>query len=261
MDVFPLLSPSGAPLEVNGRERRDVLLSRGYREFDYPDPPEPTNEPGILTADVVLAPWDERRITNIETYDIPGLGVVPDVARQGCWPTVRRAWLNGLTQESTHHLVLTDDLTLPKGFWLAANKAITLFPESPISLFTVMKGARAARGHWCVSWGFTGAANILPTHMIGPFLQWEERNVRSGCPHDDIRLTAWATDQRIPVLTPVPCLVNHGTLPSVVKDTVGKLHSEASVYQDDVTGVDWNEGADEPYFIGVSVASPAKWLL
>lgn len=261
MDVFPLLSPNGSPLEVFGRERRDTLLTRGYREYERPVAPEPSNEPGVLTADVVLAPWDERRITNIEKYDIADLHVVPDMERAGCWPTVRRAWVNGLSTGGTHHLVLTDDLTLPRGFWLAVNKAITLFPESPLSLFTVMKGAAASQGHWCVSWGFTGAANILPTHMIGPFLQWEERNVRSGCPHDDIRLTAWAMEQRIPVLTPVPCVVNHGTFPSLVPDTEGREHSVASVFQDDVTTVDWNKGADDPYFIGISVASPQKWVL
>lgn len=261
MDVFPLLSPNGSPLEVVGRERRDTLLTRGYREYERPVAPEPANEPGVLTADVVLAPWDALRIENIATYGIPGLDVICDVERQGCWPTVRRAWIDGLTKDGTHHLVVTDDLTLPEGFWVAAHKAITLFPESPISLFTVMKGAQAAPGHWCVSWGFTGAANILPTYMIGPFLHWEERYVRSGCPHDDIRLTAWATDQKIPVLHPVPCLVNHGAFPSVVKDTLGKEHSVASVYQDDVTSIDWSEGADDPYFIGVSVASPQKWLV
>lgn len=144
---------------------------------------------------------------------------------------------------------------------MAVNRAIATFPESPLSLFTVMKGAAAAPGHWCVSWGFTGAANVLPVHMIEPFLRWEQENVRSGCPHDDIRLTAWATDQKIPVLTPVPCLVNHGTLPSVVDDTFGRCHSVSSVFVHDVTEVDWSKGAENPYFIGISVSSPDKWLL
>lgn len=259
--MFPLLSPDGCPLEIHGKGRRDTLLTRGYKELETPVPPEPANEPGVLTADVVLAPWDERRVSNIATYDIPGLNVIPDMERQGCWPTVRRAWVNGMNAGGTHHLVLTDDAILPKGFWLAVNKAISMFPESPISLFTVMRGATAVTGHWGVTWGVTGVANILPTYMIGPWLTWDEKHVRSGCPHDDVRMSAWTMAQEIPVMVPLPCLASHGELPSVVKHTLGKVHSQASVFQDDVTGVDWSKGADSPSLIGMSISSPRKWLV
>lgn len=260
--MFPLVAPTGTQVEVIWKARRDTLISRGYVDEPPPPKPEVKNQPGIISADVVHAPWDELRAENIQHYDIPGLNVVPDTERQGCWPTVRRAWENA---SGTHHLVLTDDLTLPKGFWAALNQAVTLFPDNPISLFTIKKGASFALSqgcHWCISWGCTGAANVLPTKLIESFLEWNDKHVKEGCPYDDGRLTAWATHTGIGILSPVPCLVEHGMFPSVIEDSplYGVPHSTAIEFQDDVTNIDWTQGASNPYFIGLSVKRPDSWL-
>ena len=258
--VYPLTSPHGAKVEVLGNERRATLLQRGYVAEPTPPLPVPQRAQGVISASVAVAPWDERRVQNASKYDIPNLVMVADNEREGCWPTVRRAWEQA---EGTHHLVLTDDLQLARGFWDALNQAVSLFPESPMSLFTVARGAKLAvekGSHWCVSWGFTGAANLLPTYMIDDFLGWQH-NVKE-CPHDDARLTLWARATGIGVLTPVPCLVEHGMYPSLIEDSplYGREHSKASAFQDDVTGVDWTKGANDPAFIGLSLENPDKWL-
>lgn len=239
-----------------------MLLSRGYIGQKTPVAPPVTNKECSISTEVVLAPWDDLRVKNVSLYEIPGLGITEDTQREGCWPTVKRAWAKAT---GTHHLVLTDDLTLPRGFWEALNRAVSMFPVSPLTLLTVKKSALVAleRGHWCISWGCTGAANVLPSHMIGSFIEWQESNIRADCPHDDVRLTAWATAHEIGVLTPIPCLVQHGLFPSVIEDSprLGVAHSPATVYQDDVTGIDWSQGANDPYFIGISVDRPGKWLV
>ena len=217
----------------------------------------------LITAAVALAPWDVLRSRNVETYQIPDLEVVADDDREGCWATCKRAWESA--GQGTHHLVLTDDLTLSIGFWDALQKVVALFPHSPISLMTVKKGAVKAveaGSHWCVSWGVLGAANVLPVSLVSSFLEWERDNVEEWCPHDDARLTAWATANDIGVLTPVPCLVNHGEFPSVVKGIpeFGQKHSPASVFAPDARGIDWSQGADDPVFIGISVERPDPWL-
>lgn len=267
LGVYPLVAPTGVRIEVVGETRRDTLLGRGYREERHPPPP-PLPSQGFtpsISAVAVLAPWDELRTANVKTYNIPGLEIVSDDDMQGCWLTCKRGWERGLEMGATHHLVLTDDLTLPEGFWEALQEVVALFPNSPISLMSVKTGAvktLESGRHWCVSWGVLGAANVLPVRMISEFLEWEKENVEEWCPHDDARLTAWATATNVGVLTPVPCLVNHGEFPSVVKDIpeFGQKHSPASVYQPDVRGIDWTIGADDPVFIGISVERPDPWL-
>lgn len=260
-----MTAPNGTKVEVSSRARYDILLSRGYVADRIPETPRTQRADVSISANAVVAPWDESRVANASSYEIPNLNTISDDNRDGCWPTVRRAWENGARSDATHHLVLTDDLKLAEGFWDALNTVVSMFPESPISLFSVKKLAPTIVEiglHWCISWGVTGAANVLPVSMIDPFLEWNDDNIRDDCPHDDVRLTAFITAQGIGALTPLPCLVDHGSLPSVLPNSPvsGKCHSPAAVFQDDVTGIDWSKGAYDPVFVGISVDRPDAWF-
>lgn len=266
--VFPMIDPFGSSVEIHGKARRDVLIGRGYFDEVRPEPPPvPALEPRdvAITATVVHAPWATDRAENITRYPIPGLIVVADSEREGCWPTVQRAWRTGAELGGTHHLMVTDDLSFPIGSWEALQVAVGMFPASPISLLSVRPGAKLAYDagwSWCICWGVTGAASVIPVGMIEPFLEWDAENMRDDCPHDDVRLTAFCTDQRIGVLTPVPCLVTHGDFPSVIEDSplFGRKHAPATIYVEDVRDVDWSKGAQSPVFIGISVERPGTWL-
>lgn len=264
--MYQLIDPHDTHVEVSGRIRRDILVSRGYVAEPIPALPRPQRAKVTITSDVALVPWDELRVENVKRYEIPGLHIMEDSEHEGCWPTIRRCWERGQKAGATHHLVLTDDLVLADGFWDALQQIVSIFPESPISLFTVKKQAPKVLQygtHWCISWGVAGAANVLPVMMIPPFLEWQDRNIVPECPHDDVRLTAWITSQRIGALTPVPCLVDHGEFPSVIEGSpvFGLKHSSATAFTGDVRGIDWTRGADEPAFVGISVDRPDAWLV
>jgi hypothetical protein len=222
------------------------------------NPPSPWR----LTAAVALAPWARDRVANVAAYDIPDLILVTDNKADGCWPTVRRAWQAGIDAGGTHHLVLTDDLTLADEFWQGLHNAVAARPADFLSLLTVRRGARdaVARGkHWCVSWGgLTGAANVLPSGLVADFLAWEQANIDPACPHDDVRLSAWCLQNqpRRRVYTPVPCLVDHGRFLSVIPDSpaFGTHHSPAAAFcTGDASLIDFTLGLDDPEPIGASV--------
>lgn len=257
--VYPMRDPYGLAMEITRSERAEVLRGRGYTDEPRPSVPLPTPRDVDISVAVAHAPWSTERRANISTYGF-SFELIEDTHGEGCWPTVRRAWE---AASGTHHLVMTDDLTLPTGFVDALQQCVSLFPDSPITLMSVTNGARVAwlSGYrWALSWGVLGAATVLPRHMAEGFLDWERDNIVPECPHDDVRITAYLTVQGLGVLTPLPCLVEHGSFGSILPGYEGAEHGRASAFVRDVRGIDWSERADVPVFIGASVERPEAWF-
>src|SRR5690349_1858425 len=98
---------------------------------------------GMLSSVAIQhAPWatDRREWVRAiieqlrdEAPELPVV-IVADEAREGCWPTFRRALEVG--QTGTHHLLLQDDLELCRDFVATVNAAIEARPHAILNLYT-----------------------------------------------------------------------------------------------------------------------------
>jgi hypothetical protein len=213
-----------------------------------------------LSVAIQHAPWIPERRVNVAVMlgEVPGAEVIRDFG-DGFWPTRRRAWYS---PGGTHRLVMDDDLQLSRNFLSGLREIISLRPRDIISLFTVRRGALdapAQGSHWCVSWdGLCGAAIVMPTDLVWDFLRWEEKHVSPNYLHDDTRIVQWALHANDPPLrtyTPVPCLVQHLDIPSLIDSAAGIPRAPA--FCEDAAKVDWSQGLSNPRPIGASVSRNA----
>lgn len=147
---------------------------------------------------------------------VEGLFVYSDTKREGPWAGWRGAWLTHTAAQSTHHVVLQDDLDfcadLPATLWALA----TARPEVPISGFLPRKAvstAAAAGISWVETKRFLWAqCLLLPVALGDRALTWiaaQEAANPSWGPHDDTRLAAFFAAEKIRVYVPVPHPVEH----------------------------------------------------
>ena len=151
---------------------------------------------------------DDERLARVAT--------IADTAKQGPWPTARRAWSAGLQPRGskvTHHLVLQDDVALCRNFVAQATTALAACSSAPVSFYAnrkVVDEARESGVHWAViSDGIWGQAPCLPVGLIQPFLSWCDEFIAADFKHDDSRLTLFCLVHKLPVWCTVPSLVQH----------------------------------------------------
>ena len=141
------------------------------------------------------------------------VSVIEDPERKGCWSTAKRAW-ETRTEESTHHLVLSDDAVLCDYFPELLIGAITARPEAVMSLCTREKEpvdrAVVEKCSWIHSSDVVyGQAIVIPSKDVQEMLDWVEASVIPKYKHDDGRVGMWARVTERGIYTPVPQLVRH----------------------------------------------------
>jgi len=131
------------------------------------------------------------------------------------WDTGRRSLL-GYDPECDYHVVLQDDVLVPRDLLSAIPLAIKNIPkDSPISLFAgngstfrkSLKGLNLSASSWLV----------LPTLVWGPGLVLPTRHIQAIVAHGDARpqlnydtrIGTWYEEQRIPCWYPFPSWVEH----------------------------------------------------
>jgi hypothetical protein len=194
---------------------------------------------------------------------------VVDEEFRGPWPTARRAWL-AADPESTHHVVLQDDLLLCRDFARSVAKALTVKSAEAVSLYAnrkIIAEARARGLAWAViDDGVWGQAMVLPTPLIESFIAHTGATMRDDYPHDDRRLMYFLADTGRRVWCTAPSLVEHA-LPS--DSLMG--HSNASrvarwFIGEHLSGttVDWTKGSDgelrQAVSLGALRAKEAGWF-
>lgn len=148
------------------------------------------------------------------------VSVIEDPERKGCWSTAKRAW-ETRSEESTHHLVLSDDAVLCDYFPELLIGAITARPEAVMSLCTRQKEpvdrAVVEKCSWVHSNDVVyGQAIVIPSKDVQEMLDWVEKSVKPEYKHDDGRVGMWARVTTRGIYTPVPQLVRHAPGKSLV---------------------------------------------
>lgn len=174
--------------------------------------------------------------------------VVEDPERKGCWPTAQRAWATR-TEESTHHLVLSDDAVLCDHFGELLLSAIDAKPDAVMSLCCwsrkIVDDAVLAKKSWIHSGDYAyGQALLLPCDLIEEMLDWNVENVKPNYKHDDGRVALWAKGTKRGIHTPVPQLVRHGESESLLghRPAIGL---GTALFASDRRDVNWNTDALE----------------
>lgn len=152
-----------------------------------------------LSIAIMHAPWRSERVANVRVLleQLPGALVVEDTAREGCWPTARRAWGVATTG---HHLVVQDDAVLCNGFVRLVQQAIVERPVAAISFYA---------SPWP---GVGGVALCLPARWARNWLKWAE--IAEYQHHDDELLARWL--RHVGAEIQIAPLVDHAPFPSVV---------------------------------------------
>ena len=143
--------------------------------------------------------------------------VMSDMYKRGPWWNAKRCWEHAATQQTTHHLLLQDDIEVCKDFVTGVFDVIKVFPNDVLSLF---HGPRKNFDGSC-RWGITntgpwGQAIVMPTPLISKFLIWQDAHVDKRLKHDDSRLALFLYKTKRRTMVPFPNLIDHCQLKSVV---------------------------------------------
>ena len=189
-----------------------------------------------LSITVMNAAFEDQRRLNVENLirrlNPEWIGklctdfqIIQDWRKEGPWPTARRCWDHGLVQDSTHHLILQDDIEVCDDFLLGIHEAIRAYDNSPISFYASRKICEEARdkdARWVkIPDGTWGPAILLPKKMISDFLEWEVNHIKPDFKHDDTRLAMWCVETGNDVMCPMPSFVQYM---AAQKSLLGQSH-------------------------------------
>lgn len=187
-----------------------------------------------------------------------GWNYVKDGSRDGVWPTARRAWLDYRRWNTTHHLVIQDDIAICRDFLPSVKAALEAQPDHPVSFFDLSRSitdAQAKGVSWAVRKSLSMAQAVaIPTAMIGPAVDWIDTHIRPTAEGDDERFSAYFLSHKIEVWYTVPSLVEHvdngvSLLGHPDKLPTGKRRVAASFIGTRVSGlsIDWTAGVERPH--------------
>ena len=203
----------------------------------------------------------ERIIEKIGPHNIQSLledfNIIQDWKQKGVWATAKTCWVAGMLSKSTHHMIIQDDVIICNDFLPATLKCIETFSESPIGLYANRKICEEAREkdyRWVqIPDGVWGQGIILPKNLIQQFLEWEHKHIKAEFKFDDSRLAMFLVEKKIPVMCPMPSLIEHdGAERSIIG--ISNKNKVARWYVANKSYLDYN-WADNKFLKGNSALS------
>jgi len=161
--------------------------------------------------------------------------VAADSGDSGSWHTARIAWGN-IPEDSTHHLVLQDDLVLCQDFVLGVIRALRHKPAAVVSFFagqfSAIDKSKEQKRAWTTIPGYlSGQAIAMPSLWARSLVGWCDANIPGPEDSDfwvrrykrdtpeklahaqkfwsDRRVKWFAQQNRLPILFTSPSLVDH----------------------------------------------------
>lgn len=188
---------------------------------------------------------------------VPQARVFLDPDKNGIWWNWKRAMVESLARklpETTHIMVLQDDLELCSDFLEVLPRLIKRRPNDLISLFAmsgVVEKAVSAGVHWAkLRSAGSGQAIIFPLHRLVRFLAWCEVNVKEEYPYDDARIALWLAESGGFCYVTAPSLVQHlGTEWSAAglpTKPFGRKKVSRCFVKGSPLSIDWNKGLSDP---------------
>lgn len=182
---------------------------------------------------------EEMAQKNQEILGVPDDHVVIDKNHEGALPTARKAW--SIKTDSPFVMVMNDDVELCNDFMKYCEKIITLHPDDVISLFSYKLRKRksvrqrARRTPYVRTNEVMGQAVIMKKEYIEPCLAYWKDDFS-----DDVNISRWANDNKIPILTTLPTIIQHIGDDSVI-DPERKI-GRSDFYNPDPKDENWDDG-------------------
>lgn len=208
-----------------------------------------------------------RHYVDAMLQQIPQLTIVEDVARDGAWPTAKRAFTS--EGDGSHICVMQDDVLLCRDFPETVETMVHAVPNGVLFLYSQRKAVRdalAAGKHWirCRD-PIMAQAIVMPRMMVELWLKWLAMKGIEDSWHpewDDVRLCLFLLGVDVAAWMPCPSIVEHGE-PS--DSTVSAKHNNAARVATEFIGtevsglvVDWYRGLLQPEVVG-STSFEAYW--
>ena len=146
------------------------------------------------------------------------VAIIEDAVGMGPWHTARRAWLDGVANESASHvLVLADDALPCAKFCEVLLRALETRPNSPVGLFAlkelVERFCKPAfdsgigwidTNVWC-----NGVALLLPREMAREYIEFCDEWLNGNSKDDEMRMVLFATCKKLWISLANPSLIEH----------------------------------------------------
>jgi hypothetical protein len=154
----------------------------------------------------------------------------------------------------SHHLVLQDDVAVPRDLCAGVERALRYIPQDePMCLYTgrvkpfAGEIARAVQragdsASWLTMQGiYWGPGVVIPTAHIPEIGEWWRSDAGRKVTNYDRRLSAWYALREATVWYPWPCLVEHRDGDSLVKGHGRGRHAHSFIGADaSALDVDWS---------------------
>lgn len=171
--------------------------------------------------------------------------ICSDITYQGLWYNAKRSW-QSFPPDSTHHLVLQDDVELHPQFWqFIQSTALPLLPNSPLTFFQGFQAQSfTSPSHWITLDGvFTSQANLLPVPIIKKWLLWDSLKFTQNpkTTWDDERLKLFCKAHSLKVWMTYPEIVQHLTQKYPSTHQVVSQHVSQTYNPDrNILSLDWS---------------------
>lgn len=164
--------------------------------------------------------------------------------------TIRKALLSPINEDTTHLLVLPDDMQLCNNFLEKLEFIVNKFPKKIISLYPCFCNSLGhiynTPYHRVVILAAGGL--VFPVQIIKEMIEWIDNcytkytRLSSDTLIDDVAIQAWAKDYSVDMITIIPALVQHIGDNSLLGDFPIR---KTNFFIDDLTeeqlkDVDWN---------------------
>lgn len=186
-----------------------------------------------------------------------GFDIYDDIENLGPVENYKRCWSN-IPSDSTHHLVLEDDMMPCNNFVPAVIKILELKPDNMIHLFSkndAIYQSLSHNKHWYVTPdGISGGSAILPQRHF-KWYNWIEEHcedkfqfVNNKIIFGDTKLNYYALYNKEIIWNIAPSLLEHvGYNISSVGNKTGEFRkSKFYIDKNDPLLIDWSLGVDDP---------------
>ncbi len=212
----------------------------------------PYGAPSFALA-VSHCPWVPERAANMEKLRPKILRAdtryheVTDKAPNHVWSRIMWGWV--AAQPVTHGVCLQDDVRIIGDFWPVIEAMVRAVPNRVISLISnhPFSERALASGHvWFRMCEVLGTGYIIPTVLMGSFLDWRDRHVeevlRVTC--EDFLITSWLAETGRKAWCPIPTIIQ--TMDNEIQSTnpdVSYPHQRSYLTADDpaVAGKDLSD--------------------
>lgn len=188
----------------------------------------------MFSLSIDHTPWKPERVECLaemlrELKPAPGPVWIHDTDYRGRpWEEVKEQWALSkwrwhLSTDATHHVMMSDDLSIMPGFWRAVEGMVAAAPDSAIGCMSNHPDGPSlmAKGiHWyrCCAW-LVGPCIIMPRTLLAPFVDWYPRFMATlhegpnehekGFYHDDSSINEWLGRLGRTSIHPLPAPIEH----------------------------------------------------